>query len=752
MKRQKTLATSVASQAGSKNGAFGYCWISAFQPIAHSRDKKMPSVRPALFSRQYSDEQTEWLRRAAMALLKKMGVRKEPPPEEGDLSPSQDDQAKAPTAPATRLVHSEPQPTPPPAGTRPVQAEGAAVGEQPGAPGRPEGEPRVPTLTVGATLQTRYQIESILGIGGMSVVYKGRDLRFKNVYRACAIKEMIDRSPDTQTRAITLRNFEREASLLATLNHMAIPKIYDYFVEGGRIYLVLEFIEGQNLEDILELSLDPLEEEQVVHWALQICDVLSYLHNHKPEPIIFRDMKPSNVMILPDDRVVLIDFGIARIFEADQKGTMIGTEGYSPPEQYRGVAEPRGDIYALGATMHHLLTKCDPRLETPFTFHERPPTSLNPKLSGQLEVVIMKALEYDARQRWSSAAEMRAALLDLAHLDIDGLRTGPTEAGSATSGARLLWSFDCEEEVRASPLVYSGIVYIGAYDNNLYAVDAETGKFLWKFPTQSGICSTACARERLIIFGSEDGIIYALDAQTSAVQWTMRTGGPVRSSPRLLLDALFVGSDDQHLYALDARRGEQVWSYRTWGPVRSSAAQGEGNIYIGSGDGHIYALESRSGELQWKTRTGHAVVASPSVAEGLVFVGSWDSYIYALDQRSGLPVWKQRTGSRVTSSATVHAGRVYVGSADGILYCLDCRNGRAIWKFETGTFITSSPCVAGGKVYFGAGNGRVYCLEAKSGKEMWFFQTGNPIASSPVTVEGIVYVGSTDQRVYALRA
>lgn len=696
-----------------------------------------------------------------MALIKKVGTRRKPE-EPADQEESKR-AAKASPPPGTRPVQSSDEIIPAP-GTRQVQGQpgqsvtpsgtaDAALPETPAAKPAREEQPRAPTLAIGTTLQERYQIESIVGIGGMSVVYKGRDLRFKNVYRTCAIKEMIDRSaPDSQTRAITLKNFEREASLLATLNHAAIPKIYDYFVQGGRIYLVLEFIEGQNLEDILDASSEPLEEEQVVQWALQICDVLTYLHHHKPEPIVFRDIKPSNVMITADGRIVLIDFGIARIFEADQKGTMIGTEGYSPPEQYRGVAEPRGDIYALGATMHHLLTKCDPRLETPFTFHERLITHLNPKISPQLEAVIMKALEYDIRQRWTSVAEMRTTLIDLYHLEVADLRPDALPAKREITGDRLLWSFQCEEEIRSSPLVYNGLLYIGVYDNNLYALDAENGKFLWKFATQRGICATASSWERLIITASEDGSVYALNAQSGRPLWSARTGGPVRSTPRVLQNTVYVGSDDQSIYALDLQRGTTLWSYRTWGTVRSSATLSEGTVYIGSGDGHLYALDAIQGELQWKYRTGHEVVSSPATFEGMVYVGSWDSYVYALDQRSGWPTWKYRTGRRVSSSPYVDNGRVYIGSADGNLYCLDGRSGKVLWKFEVGGFITSSPYVFQGKVYFGSGKGVVHCLNATSGKDIWFFTTGGAIASSPVVVDGVVYIGSLDKKVYALQA
>src|SRR5215216_1322488 len=276
-------------------------------------------------------------------------------------------------------------------------------------------EPRhapAPTMQPGVVLQGRYAIEGTLGVGGMSVVYRGRDLRFKDVVRPCAIKEMFQSAPDSNTRLLNLKNFEREAGLLATLQHSAIPKVYDFFEENGRIYLILELVPGKDLETVLDEAGTALPEARVARWAVQICDVLSYLHNHTPEPIVLRDMKPSNIMVTQEDRVVLIDFGIARsLTRADRKGTMIGTEGYSPPEQYRGLAEPQGDLYALGATLHHLLSASDPRLETPFTFHERPLRQLNPAISPELDAVVAQALEYDMAARWSSAEELKAALL-----------------------------------------------------------------------------------------------------------------------------------------------------------------------------------------------------------------------------------------------------------------------------------------------------------------------------------------------------
>jgi serine/threonine protein kinase len=235
-------------------------------------------------------------------------------------------------------------------------------------------------LPQGTILQDRYKVIKVVGLGGMGAVYQAQDLRFTGTKRLCALKEMISTVRDRHTRRIAVQNFEREANLLAALNHPAIPKIYDYFTEDVRNYLVLEFVEGMDLEAVLSSVGAPLPVDRVADWAIQICVVLSYLHHQTPA-IMFRDLKPSNIMIRSPNQIVLIDFGIARVFRTEQKGTMIGTEGYSPPEQYRGTAKPEGDIYALGATLHHLLSRRDPRLHPPFAFHEESIRTLNPDVS-----------------------------------------------------------------------------------------------------------------------------------------------------------------------------------------------------------------------------------------------------------------------------------------------------------------------------------------------------------------------------------
>lgn len=204
-------------------------------------------------------------------------------------------------------------------------------------------------------LNNRYMILQTVGQGGMGAVYKAQDMKRRSIV---AIKEMSLSMvpPDEQERA--LRNFETEAKMLGNLHHPNLPAFMARFTDADRHFLVMEFIDGQTLEASLERNNGPFAERRVLGWARQLCDVLAYLHN-QPRPIIFRDLKPGNIMVTRDGRVKLIDFGIARFFrQASSADTQIlGTPGYAPPEQYgKAQTDNRSDIYSLAMTLFHLMT------------------------------------------------------------------------------------------------------------------------------------------------------------------------------------------------------------------------------------------------------------------------------------------------------------------------------------------------------------------------------------------------------------
>lgn len=254
----------------------------------------------------------------------------------------------------------------------------------------------------------RYRVSRALGGGGMKLVYLAEDLRLSA--RRCALAEMVDSftSPEMQQQAVAA--FQREADMLAQLNNEHIPRIFDRFSEANRHYLVMEYIDGATLEDELKARGGKLESARIIDVAIQVLETLEYLHELNP-PVIYRDLKPSNVMLTPDGMAKLIDFGIARHFAPMTNATMIGTQGYAPPEQYRGKVEARSDLYALGATMHQALSGRDPANEPPFSFP--PLRKLCPDMEPALAAVVDQALAYDVVNRMRDATEFKRRLIEI---------------------------------------------------------------------------------------------------------------------------------------------------------------------------------------------------------------------------------------------------------------------------------------------------------------------------------------------------
>ena len=585
----------------------------------------------------------------------------------------------------------------------------------------------------------------------MGSVYRARDMHFPNVTKLVAVKEMINTAPDPLVRETIVQNFEREANLLATLHHPAIPRIYDYFSLESRSYLVLEFIHGKDMEAIINDSNGFISEEQVLNWAIELCDVLDYLHKHKPDPIIFRDMKPSNVMINSSGDVILVDFGIAKAFQSGIKGTMIGTEGYSPPEQYRGEATPMADIYALGATIHHALTRRDPRLEPPFSFGERPLRRINPAVSQDMEVIVNRALEYDPTLRFKSAAEMKEALLAVARKTGALMRMGSPTTPVQTSGIKPLWSFKTEDEIRGTPTIFQGLLLIGSYDNNLYALNAADGKFQWKYPTDGGIVSRPAVLEGNVYFGSEDKRLHVVSIRSGKVVWTYYTNGPIRSSPRIAEGHIFIGSDDNNLHAVNLNTGRQAWHFETADPIRSTPFVLNELVYAGCESGDYYAIDFR-GTLKWRFHAKRAITSSTVGTPQALYFASVDSTLYALDPRNGWVIWRFRLGKPSISTPCIADEFVFVGAADGFLYAVEAKSSKEVWRFRTEHQVNSSPVIYKDSIYCGSVDGNLYCLEYRTGRLRWKFGTEGPITGTPLVYDDVVYIGSTDHQVYALLA
>jgi formylglycine-generating enzyme required for sulfatase activity len=263
-------------------------------------------------------------------------------------------------------------------------------------------------LSPGQILNDRYCILKLFGQGGFGAVYQAWDI---NMDRLVALKENLDTTPQAQ------RQFYREAQILFDLSHPNLPRVMDHFVVPNQgQYLMMEYIEGQDLREMLIEAGGPLLEAQVLPWIDQICDALIYLHSQNP-PIIHRDIKPANIKITPKEKAVLVDFGIAKSFDPKLRstsGARVVTPGYSPLEQYdQEITDVQSDVYALGATLYHLLTGIKPPASVNIAAEAVPPPLparlINPTISPLISSSIEKAMQLEKKNRWTSVVDFKEA-------------------------------------------------------------------------------------------------------------------------------------------------------------------------------------------------------------------------------------------------------------------------------------------------------------------------------------------------------
>jgi len=315
------------------------------------------------------------------------------------------------------------------------------------------------------------------------------------------------------------------------------------------------------------------------------------------------------------------------------------------------------------------------------------------------------------------------------------------------------WVFETGDEVRSSPTIVDGTVFVGSYDNNLYAVDAETGTEEWVFETGDEVRSSPTVVDGTVFVGSADGNLYAVDAETGTEEWVFETGDEVRSSPTVVDGILFVGSFDNNLYAVDAETGDEVWAFEANDTIASSPAVADGTVFVGSGfrapvnDTNLYAVNAATGDEEWAFEANNVIISSPTVADGTVFVGSNDWSFYAIDAETGNQEWSfTREPSIFTASPTVSDGTVFIGGSD--LHAFDAETGDEVWTFESVGPVESSPTVVDETIFVGTNN--LHAVDVETGTEEWVFETDNRVHSSPAVVDGIAFVGSSGGNLYAV--
>ena len=507
-------------------------------------------------------------------------------------------------------------------------------------------------------LRQRYLILQQIGQGGFGAVYKVSDSQLGD--RLLAIKEMSQNGSNGQNIQEELAQFKREAMLLAGLMHPNLPRIYDSFTEDGRWYLVMDFIDGQTLEDYLEQATEgklPLAE--VLEIGIQLCSVLDYLHTRQPA-IIFRDLKPTNIMRTTRGQLYLIDFGIARHFKPGQaKDTIaLGSPGYAAPEQYgKAQTTPAADIYSMGALLHQMLTGVDPSI-TPFCFD---PLHLHDIQAAELESLLIQMIEINVSKRPASAAAVKEQLQQ-----VQKVLTNAAQATTPDSSARgkplpapkqeqtiyhnhassitsLTWSLD-------------GTKIVSGDKDTIHIWNALSGERLARHGELNGQL-----RWRNAIAWSRDGIHIALfrdSDEKTALRWDTASGerifcyyerrkrvGTVAWSPDSHYLAL--GNNDRMVQVRDIKSGEVVFTYCGH---REALRLNRVNAVAWSPNGLYVASGTRSdGVHVWQVSTGATIqVYTSHAAELMTLAWSPDGkYIASGGADDTVQVWEAATKKRI---------------------------------------------------------------------------------------------------------
>jgi len=320
----------------------------------------------------------------------------------------------------------------------------------------------------------------------------------------------------------------------------------------------------------------------------------------------------------------------------------------------------------------------------------------------------------------------------------------------------FIWKFKTEGQIKSSPVIVDGLVFVGSSDKNIYAIDVNDGHQVWAYQTDDTVEATPCVIEGSIYAGSSGGFLYALDANSGSFRWKYETDGQILGAANWTLSPdgrtiwIIVGSYDNKLHCLDSTSGETVWTYETDNYINGSPAVEEQIAVFGGCDALIHVVFLSDGTMVKTVDSGSYVAASAAILDGQVYVGNYDDVFIKADIETGKILWKyEDSKAPFFSSPAIGRDVVVVGSRDELVHCIGRNDGKQLWTFQTLGEIDSSPVICGDKVIVGSQDGRLYMIRLSDGGKVWSYEIGQAISSSPAVANGMVIIGCDDGYVYA---
>lgn len=635
----------------------------------------------------------------------------------------------------------------------------------------------------------RYELIAEIGHGGMGVVYRAYEAALD---RTIALKLL---PPELASQPGFVARLRREAISVARLRHPNIALLYEFGHADDTPFLAMEYVPGCSLRQLLEAG--PLAFERTLAILEQIGHALDYAHRMR---IVHRDVKPSNILIGPDDQAMLIDFGLADVAECTlltSDGAILGTPHYMSPEQAAGRgADARSDQYALAVVAYEMLTGAPPfygRVATAVVHAHiyelpPPPTEQCPKLPTSINSVLLRGLAKLPHERYASLAEfvstLRAALTQpvpiptprsrkrlllssivglvlvmvvlLALMLSRGANSNGTMRLNTQAGIRsgialprqIIWTYTSDPNIVGgpAPVAADGMLIAGTLDGQVLGIQASSGELRWHTGGTSVLFGAPSVSKGLVFVGSTDSFVQGLSLSSGKTTWQTKVVGVVQSAPTLDGDRLIVVTDKGYIYMLQAGSGQVIWD-RPLAPSVQPPSVSEGRIFLSAGS-TLYALDASNGAVDWTFAAASTITTRVVIAGDMVVVGTDRGVLDVLNMGDGKLHLRYQANGVLNAAPTASPNAIYIADQAGNITAISIANARILWHFSAGAAVLAAPVLAGERLFFGAANGLFYALDSNTGQQLARIQLSGSIVSSPAIGDGLLFVRA--DRVYAL--
>jgi serine/threonine-protein kinase len=613
---------------------------------------------------------------------------------------------------------------------------------------------------------SRYELIAEIGRGGMGVVYRAYEPALD---RTVALKLL---APDLANQPGFVARLRREAISAARLRHPNIALLYEFGQADDTSFLAMEYVPGCSLRQLLEAGQLPTERALAI--LDQIGQALDYAHRMG---IVHRDVKPSNILVGPDDQAMLIDFGLAEVSESTlltTDGAVLGTPHYMAPEQAVGRgAEARSDQYGLAAVAYEMLAGAPPfdNRSATAVIHAHiyelppPPTERRPSLPAAVNAVLLRALAKQPTDRYTSLAEFVAALrAALAPLPAPARPTRSrrslllgTAGGLAIVVVLLLAALLSRGANGISALGLSPQTAARASLPILQQsqASARTGvtlpqQVIWSYAPEPNLVGgpAPVALDDMLVVGTLDGQVLGLHAGSGELRWQAGGGALLFSAPIVGNGLVFAGSSDGFIQGLSLSSGKTTWQTKVVGVAQQAPTLDGDRLMVTTDKGYIYMLQAGSGQVIWDRPLAQSA-QPPTVGAGRIFVSAGPT-LFALDASDGAVDWTFQASGAITTRAVIAGDLVVVGTERGLLYGLQIADGQTHLRFQAGGALCAAPAANQNAIYIADQAGGITAIDLANASVLWRFAAGTAITTSPLLAGDKLLFGAGDGMFYAL--